>query len=238
MTLGTLGQHPTTQARVGWQEQVFVVCNLSRAQREVADLHEHLRRAEAALVQLDGQSGADRSRLEQRVAAVLAKEKVVDYLEVSVREVVVPQERLVGPGRSGPNRQKRVVEQRHLELVVRRQAAAIERAELLAGWRLYVTNASSEQMSLAQAVSYYREQWQPERGFHRWKGGELSALPLYLKHEARIRGLMTVLSVGLRVLTLVEFVTRRELSHRQEQLAGLYEGNRKRATDRPTTEPA
>jgi len=236
MTLGTLGQHPTTQARVGWQEQVFVVCNLSRAQRAVADLHEHLRRAEAALVQLDGQSGADRSRLEQQVAAVLAKEKVVDYLEVSVREVVVPQERLVGPGRPGPNRQKRVVEQRHLELVVRREAAAIERAELLAGWRLYVTNASSEQMSLAQGVSYYREQWQPERGFHRWKGGELSALPLYLKHEARIRGLMTVLSVGLRVLTLVEFVTRRELSHRQEQLAGLYEGNRKRATDRPTTE--
>jgi transposase len=238
MTLGTLGQHPTTQARVGWQEQVFVVCNLTRARREVTDLAERLSRAEAALAGLAEQSGADRSRLEQRAAAVLTKEKVADYLEVSVREVVVAQERLVGPGRPGPNRQKQVVEQCHLELGVTRRAAAIERAEKLAGWRLYVTNASSEQMSLAQSVGYYREQWQPERGFHRWKGGELSALPLYLKHEARIRGLMTVLSVGLRVLTLVEFATRRELGRRQEQLAGLYEGNRKRATDRPTTEPA
>jgi hypothetical protein len=40
----------------------------------------------------------------------------------------------------------------------------------------------------------------------------------------------------LRVLTLVEFVVRRELDHHQEKLAGLYEGNRKRTTDRPTTE--
>ena len=236
MALGTLGHDPTTQAQVGWQEQVFVVCNLTRARREVADLDEHLSRAEVALAQLALKLGSDRSRLEQRVAAVLAKEKVADYLEVSVQEVVVLQEQLVGPGRSGPNRQTRVVEQHHLELAVARRVAAIERAQMLAGWRLYVTNADSAQLSLAQSVGYYREQWQPERGFHRWKGGELSALPVYLKHEARIRGLMTVLSVGLRVLTLVEFVTRRELSQRQEQLPGLYEGNRKRATDRPTTE--
>ncbi len=236
LTLGTLGQHPTTQARIGWPEQVFVVCNLSRARREAAELHEHLSRAEAALVKLAEQAGADRDRLQRRVAEILTREKVGDYLEVSVREIVVAQERLVGPGRPGPNRPKRIVEQRHLELAVVRREAAIDRAQKLAGWRLYVTNASSEQMSLAQSVSYYREQWQPERGFHRWKGGELSTLPLYLKHEARIRGLMTVLGVGLRVLTLVEFVTRRELRRGQESLAGLYEGNRKRATDRPTTE--
>jgi len=91
-------------------------------------------------------------------------------------------------------------------------------------------------MSLGQSVKYYREQWRPERGFHRWKRGELSALPIYLKYEARIRGLMAVLSLGLRVLTLVEFVVRRELRQREEKLPGLYEGNPKRATDRPTTE--
>jgi hypothetical protein len=38
------------------------------------------------------------------------------------------------------------------------------------------------------------------------------------------------------VLTLVEFVVRRELDQLQTNLAGLYEGNPKRATDRPTTE--
>lgn len=47
---------------------------------------------------------------------------------------------------------------------------------------------------------------------------------------------MVLLGIGLRVLTLVEFVVRRELDHQQTQLAGLYEGNSKRATDHPTTE--
>ena len=111
-----------------------------------------------------------------------------------------------------------------------------EQAERLAGWRLYVSNTAPERMSLAQSIDYYRDQWQPERGFHRWKRGELPALPVYLKYEARIRGLMVLLSIGLRVLTLVEFVVRRELADSQEKLPGLYEGNRKRATDRPTTE--
>lgn len=85
-------------------------------------------------------------------------------------------------------------------------------------------------------IAYYRDQWQPERGFHRWKRGGLPALPVYLKYEQRIQGLMVLLSVGLRVSTLVEFVVRRELEQREEKIAGLYEGNPRRATAQPTTE--
>ena len=128
------------------------------------------------------------------------------------------------------------MEKHRLVLTVTRQTTAIEQAERLAGWRLYVSNATTERISLAQSIDYYRDQWQPERGFHRWKRGGLPALPVYLKYEARIRGLMVLLSIGLRVLTLVEFVVRRELADSQEKLPGLYEGNRKRATDQPTTE--
>ena len=47
---------------------------------------------------------------------------------------------------------------------------------------------------------------------------------------------MALLSIGLRVLTLVEFVVRRELDQQHARIAGLYEGNPRRATDRPTTE--
>jgi hypothetical protein len=40
----------------------------------------------------------------------------------------------------------------------------------------------------------------------------------------------------LRVLTLLEFVGRRQLAAEGTKLAGLYAGNPKRATDRPTAE--
>ena len=49
-------------------------------------------------------------------------------------------------------------------------------------------------------------------------------------------GLVRLLSLALRVLTLVVFVVRRELQQQQTTLTGLYEGNPNRSTDRPTTE--
>ncbi len=101
---------------------------------------------------------------------------------------------------------------------------------------MYVTNADCERLSLEQAVFSYREQWQPERGFHRFKRGRLPALPIYFQDEDRIRGLMFLLTIALRVFTLMEFVVRRQLTSEEQSLAGLYEGNPKRTTERPTAE--
>lgn len=106
----------------------------------------------------------------------------------------------------------------------------------MAGWRLYVTNAPPERLSLEESVFYYREQWQPERGFHLFKRGRLPALPIYFQDEQRIRGLMFLLTLALRVFTLMEFVVRRQLADQQQSLAGLYDGNPQRATNRPTAE--
>jgi len=236
MELGTLSKKPHGQAPTGWMEQVFVVGNTRTAVAEIEALHRRLAQAEEALARLAKRPGSDLPKLQQKVTAILDQKRVADYLQVSVRDQITYEERLVGRGRGGPDRPKKVVEHHRLELTVSRQPTAIEQAERLAGWRLYVSNTTAERMSLAESIAYYRDQWQPERGFHRWKQGNLPVLPVYLKHEQRIRGLMVLLSIGLRVLTLVEFVVRRELDQRQESLAGLYEGNRKRVTDRPTTE--
>jgi transposase len=217
-------------------EQIFVACNTRAARRQVHELQARLRQAEQALDKLIRRPGADADELKKRAQAILAKYKVQDYLQVTVRERITYEGRWQGPGRPGPNRSKQPVETHTLGLTATRRMQAIEQAEALAGWRLYVTNVAPEAMSLEESIDYYRGEWQPERGFHRWKRGGLPALPIYLKYESRIRGLMALLSIGLRVLTLVEFVVRRELDQRQAKLAGLYEGNPKRATHRPTTE--
>jgi transposase len=64
---------------------------------------------------------------------------------------------------------------------------------------------------LADAVIYYREQWQLERGFHRFKRGQLPALPMFLQDQQRIVGLMFLLTVALRLFTLMEFVVHQQL---------------------------
>lgn len=85
-------------------------------------------------------------------------------------------------------------------------------------------------------MNCYRQQWQPEHGFPRLKGGLLAIAPLFLRDEARIRGLLVLLGIALRVLTLTEFVARRDLAATGEKLPGLYAGNPKRTTSQPTAE--
>ena len=70
----------------------------------------------------------------------------------------------------------------------------------------------------------------------RLKGHPLSLTPMYLEREDHVTGLIRLLSVGLRVLTLVEFVVRRRLAAQRTALAEVYAGNPRRTTARPTTE--
>lgn len=60
--------------------------------------------------------------------------------------------------------------------------------------------------------------------------------PLYLDFTIRIKGLIRLLCIGLRVLCIVEHTVREVLRKNAEKLAGIYAGNPKRATTRPTTE--
>lgn len=115
-------------------------------------------------------------------------------------------------------------------------AEAIAQHRQLFGWRAYVTNAPMTRLSFADAARTYREQWIIERGFGRYKGKALSMSPLFVKRDDQVQGLLYLLSLGLRVLTLIEFVVRRRLQQNQQQLSGLYPDKPKFATARPSTE--
>jgi transposase len=66
--------------------------------------------------------------------------------------------------------------------------------------------------------------------------GRIAALPLFLRIPERIKGLMLLLTIALQVLTMMEFVSRKELSKRDETISGLVPGNPKMKTRRPTSE--
>lgn len=57
-----------------------------------------------------------------------------------------------------------------------------------------------------------------------------------MQREDHITGLIRLLSIGLLVLTLLEFQVRSSLKENKEKLVGLYTGNPKRETARPTAE--
>ena len=229
-------QSPETQVTVTWAERRLIVQSTAHAERQRAGLQTRLTKAHTALTALNARPASERADLERRAQAILKRYQVSDYLSLSFREQVTCDTRYVGRGRPGPQRPTQTVETRTWTVRVYRRPAAIALFDRLAGWRIYVTNTPTQRLSLAGAVNCYRQEWQPEHGFHRLKGGLLAITPLFLRDDDRIRGLLVLLGIALRVLTLTEFVVRRDLAVTGEKLKGLYAGNPNRATHQPTAE--
>jgi transposase len=119
---------------------------------------------------------------------------------------------------------------------VRVDEAALEAAVRRLGWRIYRTNQPVKQLSLEQAVLAYRSEYLVERSLGRLKGRPLSLRPMYVQRDDHATGLIRLLTIALRVLTLLEFVVRRQLASEGASGSGLYAGNPKRETARPTAE--
>ncbi len=89
-------------------------------------------------------------------------------LNTTIKEETQVETRYVGRGRPSKNSQQEPLTRIRLQLHREQINDGIEEAEILAGWRLYVTNAPAAELTLPQAVMYYRDQWLVEHGFHRF----------------------------------------------------------------------
>jgi transposase len=219
-----------------WVERRVLVRSVTQAQAAESALRSQLAQAQAALDDLlvprQGKARiTDLQSAQQRVASILARFEVTELVQVTLTEQV-SQQRV----RAYRERPAGVREQRTLTLTHTVDPQALELALQRLGWRVYVTNQAAEQLGLTQVVLAYREEYLVERSLGRLKGQPLSLSPLYLARDDHATGMIRLLAIGLRVLTLLEYVVRRGLEQEREQLRGLYAGNPKRATARPTSE--
>ena len=208
--LGSLWFEPDNQEWHRWSERWLAVCSYALRERQLKGLSKRLLKAEDALKKLADRPGKDAVILEKKVTEILKRHRVADYLVGKIDSKIHYDKVYEGSGRPSATSPFRRVRQTTLSLTYYRSQTEIEAFQAQAGWRLYVTNASSERLSLEKAVFSAREQWQPERGFHRFKRGRLPALPIYFQDDQKIRGLMFVLTIALQVFTLMEFVVRRQ----------------------------
>ena len=225
------------QGLLTWTERRLLVRSLTQAQTAETTLRRRLARAQAALddlsVRRQGKRPVltDRRSAETQVAAILKRYHVAEIVDVTLHETVTQQ--LVRAYRGRP---AEVRETRQITLTQTVNPTALAAAIDRLGWRVYVTTQPAGELSLAEAVLAYREEYLIERGMGRLKGAALALTPLYLTREDHVTGLVRLLSIGLRVLTLLEGVVRRRLAETQERLAGLYAGQPTRTTAQPTAE--
>jgi len=126
--------------------------------------------------------------------------------------------------------------EREVTLRFERDEPAIQQLTQLFGWRVYGTNQPIADFSLEQLVCAYRDEYLVERNFGRLKGKSLALTPMYLQDDNHATGLIRLLSIGLRALTLLEYVVRENLAKIGQKIAGVYAGNPKRETATPKAE--
>jgi transposase len=104
------------------------------------------------------------------------------------------------------------------------------------GWQIYVSNTTPDQYDVPTLVAAYHQQPVHERTFSRLKTRNLHLRPVFLRDETRIAGLVWLLCLALRVLTLTEQRLRTALQEQGAELVGLNPASRTQATTQPTTE--
>lgn len=221
---------------VTWTERRLVVRSLKQAQAATAALHARLGKAQAALTHLTVHKQGkpvyrDADSLRQAAEVLLKAHRVHGLIRLQLDEQVVER-----PVRAYGSHPAAVRVERTFHLHSEVDEAAVRAATRRLGWRVYVTNHPEQTLTLEQAVLAYREEYLVERGVGRLKGKPLSLAPMYVQSDQRATGLIHLLSVALRILTLLEGRCRQRLADQHESLPGLYAGNPKRTTSRPTAE--
>jgi transposase len=218
---------------VAWTERRWLVRSLAFAAGQHKQLQRRLHQAEEELAGLNARKQGKKRRsaaeLQAAAAAIVQQQRVPGLLHVQVRTST--RTKKVRRYGDRPARVEKGLEHR---VEVSRCQEAIEQAKREMGWRVYATNQM--ELNLAGVVWGYRGQNRLEDNWSRLKGQPLGLTPMYLQSESRILGLVLLLSLGLRLLSVLEWAMRKKLHESKQTLKGLYAGQPGRQAKRPSAE--
>jgi transposase len=219
--------------KVTWTERRWLIRSLAHAAAQHKQLERRLQKAEEQLARLnERKQGKKRLTAQEMTAAaaeIVKKERVEGMLNWEVKTFT--HKKKVRGYAGGVARVEKSQEHR---VEVSRRPEAIETVKRAMGWRIYATNQLG--LNLAGVVWGYRGQYRLENNWSRLKGAPLGLTPMYLQYESRILGLVLLLSLGLRLLSVVEWTVRKKLQENNETLKGLYAGQPGRQAKRPSAE--
>lgn len=134
-------------------------------------------------------------------------------------------------GRVSSSRQIRI-----FQVHVRRNQEAIERAMKMLGQRVSATNQQTADLGLTEAIEASRDAYLAERNVGQPKNYTLSLGPLDVQRDDYRVSLIRLLTIDLRVVTILDDVVRSALAKQNLEIARLCAGNPKHRTSQPTTE--
>ena len=228
--------------KMEWNERVLVVYSPAHAKQQSAGLEARLVKAQKKIEALTPPRGRGKRQITNEAELLSAITKIVEtqrvegLLNIQYEKQIEQKTKYVGRGRGAANREKITTEK------IRYQITSIEKVEVAVaeqsdrfGWKAFVTEVVADKLSLHNAVLSYRNEYRVERIFSRLKS-RFNIAPLFVRKDDQIRGITYLLTLCVRVMTLIEFVVHRSLKEEKSALSGMHPENRKKTTDKPSAE--
>lgn len=218
-----------------WTERICCVQSFRYAEAQSKALDSRLVKAEEALQNLTPEPGPGKKQYQDESKLITAVDKILKRYKVEgLIESTWERQESHKNIRAYGDKPARVETTIRYQIHTTRNSEAIEQTRKRLGWRLYATNSMVEKLSLTQVVLTYRDQYIVERNFARLKGRRLGITPLYVQRDDHACGLIRLLTIALRAMGVVEFVAHRKLQENQDTLQGIYPGNPRRSTSKPS----
>jgi transposase len=224
-----------------WTERVLIVNSPAYARQKEKGLEKRLQNAAKRIYALTPARGrgkrqiTDESELIATVESILKKHKVEGFLSYDYEKEVETKTSYVGKGRGSANRERKTIENIRYQITnVSRNKENIENEIKKYGWKVYVTDVSKNGLGFIDAMKCYRKEYRVERIFNMLKS-RLNIAPFFVRRNDQVKGITHFLTLGVRTLTLIEYVIRRSLKKDDSKLEGLHLENPKKLTNIPTS---
>jgi transposase len=217
-----------------WQERRLFVCSSSYAKSQQSALDRKLSAAEESIIGLTirkqgKQVLKTKEDYEEAINGILKANNVENLLKVEIQERITKTEK-----RAYGSRPKRTETKSEFQISVQQQEEEIKKRKEYMGWQVYATNAAKDLLPFEKCVWKYRYQSNIESRFDDVRNKMAALLPVFLQKDNRIIGLVNILLLALKVCSVLEYKVAKSLQDQKKKLHGVYEGNPKRETDRPS----
>ncbi len=225
-----------------WMERVIISKSPAYAEKMKKGFEKRIENAMRKINALTPKRGrgkrqiTEESKLKDAAEKILKRHKVEGFINYEYVRETEEITKYVGKGR-GSSKRKKVTEERVRYQItnVARDEDKIREAKAKFGWKAFVTDVSKERLTFQGVIKHYRNEYRVERIFNRLKS-RFNISPMFVKREDQIVGKAHLLTVAVKMYTLIEFVVRRSLQKDNEKLGGLHPENMKKQTDTPTAE--
>lgn len=229
---------PLSHKDFHWTERRLVVRSASYAAAETTVFNKQLTQAQAQLADLmtrkQGKAvhkSAD--DLLKQAKKITDKNHVTQFFNLHVVTNIT--HKTVNGYKKNANR---TVEIQTFDLQIEQNLTLIDQNRDYLGYRVYLTNQTIEQLDIQKAVEAYRGEYKIERRIRNLKQEVCALLPIYLQKDDRIVGLVNLLTLLLQIVSIAEYQMAQSLKEEeqenQKKIAGLYAGQPKLATAKPS----